>query len=95
MLIRKTMEKIEKTFIVTVTTEFPADFVPPEYFDESADSKCFNCPFYGCEDESWFTWCDFTGVIVGDEEEPDENEEKKEWHWYDVQPIKCPIKKYF
>ena len=65
---------------VTVTIDFPDNFIPPEKFDEvtygiSRRSKCEPCPFYGWEDETGFSWCDLPDVSCKDDA--------------------CPIKKYF
>lgn len=79
-VVKRTTETIKKTF--TIEVEFPADFIPPDDFDEAHwgnnwKSKCADCPFYVFTDENG-NWCNYIDC--------------KAWeNGFDG----CPIKKYF
>ena len=73
------MDKVKKK--IKIEIEFPADFIPPEYFDSF---ECLRCPFYEYESECGeqeLSWCGF--FLTGEEESL----------LYSTR--KCPIKKYF
>lgn len=70
-------EKIKKA--ITLTLEFPADFIPPDEFEISTEwndwkSECEGCPFYQSDFEGR-EWCGYP-----------EKESLSD---------SCPIKKYF
>lgn len=60
-IVERTTEKIRKTF--TIEVEFPADFIPPDDFDEANwdnnfHGKCYECPFYVFTDDNG-DWCNY------------------------------------
>lgn len=60
-VVERTTEKVKKT--ITMEVVFPADFIPPDEFDEAGwhnnwHSKCDACPFYVFTDENG-NWCQY------------------------------------
>lgn len=58
---------------ITVTIDFPEDFIPPEKFVEVYDyddSKCARCPFFEWDDETGFNNCGLPDVTCKDDECP-------------------------
>ena len=53
-VVKRTTEKVKKT--ITMEVEFPADFIPPDEFDDGWESECRRCPFY-VDATDYGEWC--------------------------------------